>query len=581
MVRLICCVLIGFLALSCSGTGIRENGLREARSGSPEEIEMEEFDAIESLAENPIDPKRATLEMFLSIPGFPSDLASRVIRARSENRTGNRWLAMLTPAERETLYRFDRFVMLPERRPTRVRTRVTHVHVGSPESERLDAFLSVENERWKLRLRDRLTARDHSVSPYVSRMFVSSALNIGVGDFMPDYALGLLFNGSPYYYPFTAGFPLRGNRWIAPVPSWYGEAIRGCAVEGWVDRFRGMLFAGRPRMYDGGAVEFGRCVYGGRGCVAVRHGEVGCTYTCVEHGSSGTVFAVDGRWRSEDVHTAIEVVAAGRGAGAGTGGVSFRGNPIDAGLIAYRIPSGLHGRFGAVPGGRIAGDSWQRGIASFVSGAVRAWSNVRASFERFVTGNASTRRTKEIVRAEVETRWSRATVKLSYKWRLYRDESGIPYPCDNPIAADETEGMHFLFLGRHGAVSRLRLSVRIASQGLEEGYLVSSAARIGLFRHRLRCTIAGSLYRSRSGEPVLYLYEPVLEGSFPWAAVRGSGWRGVVLTDVKWGGLTVSCRVGSGSLRETELGFMVSFNRRLRHDAVRPHQGDRLLRNDE
>ncbi len=579
--RSICCVLIGFLVLSCSGSGIREKGLREAPSGIPEEIEMEEFDAIESLAENPIDPKRATLEMFLSIPGFPSDLASRVIRARGENRTGNRWLAMLTPAERETLYRFDRFVMLPERRPTRVRARVTHVHVGSPESERSDAFLSVDDERCKLRFRERLTARDHSVSPYVSRMFISSALNVGVGDFIPDYALGLLFNGSPYYYPFTSGFPLRGNRWIAPVPSWYGEAIRGCAVEGWVNRFRGMLFAGRPRMYRAGAVEFDRCVYGGRGCVAARGGEVGCTYACVEHGSSGTVFAVDGRWRTGDVHTAIEVVAAGRGTGAGTGGISLRGDPIDAGLVVYRIPFGLHGRFGAVPGGRITGGSWQRGIASFVSGAVLGCSYVRASFERFVTGDASTRQTKEIVRAEVETRLRRASMKLSYKWRLYRDESGIPYPCGDPIMADETEGMHFLFLGRHGAVSRLRLSVRLVSEERGEGYLVSSSARIGLFRNRLRCTVATSRYRSRSGEPFLYLYEPVLEGSFPWKAVRGSGWRGVVLTDVKWGGLTVSCRVSSGSLRETELGFMVSFNRRLRRDTARPHQANRLFQNDE
>jgi hypothetical protein len=559
--RSICCLLIGFLALSCSGTGIREKGLREDHSGIPGETEMEEFEAIENLAENPIDPKRATLEMFLSIPGFPPDLASRVIRARGENSSGTRWLAMLTPAERETLYRFDRFVMLPERRPTRIRTRVTRVHVGSPQSERLDVFLSVENERWKLRCRDRLTTLDHSVSPYISRMFLSSALNIGVGDFMPDYAMGLLFNGSPYYYPFTAGFPLRGNRWIAPVPSWYGEAIRGCAVEGWIDRFRGMLFAGRPRIYRGGSVEFDRCVYGGRGCFAVRHGEVGLTFTCVEHGHSGTTCAVDGRWRTGDMQTAIEVLAVGRGAGAGTGGISFRGDPIGAGLVVYHIPFGLRGRFGAVPGGRIKGDSWQRGIASVVSGSIRAWSNVRASFERFVTGNASARRTKEIVRTEVETRWRWASMKLSYRWRLYRDESGIPYPCDDPITADETEGMHFLFLGRHGAVSRLRLSVRLVSEERGEGYLVSSSARIGLFRHRLRCTFAGSLYRSRSGEPVLYMYEPVLEGSFPWVAVRGNGWRGVVLTDVKWGGLTVSCRVSSGSLRETELGFMVSFKR--------------------
>lgn len=559
--RSIYCMLIGLLALSCSGTGIREKGLREDPSSVPGETEMEEFDAIESLVENPIDPKRVTLEMFLSIPGFPPDLASRIIRAREENRSGTRWLAMLTPAERETLYRFERFVMLPKRRPTRIRTRVTRVHIGSPESERTDAFLSVENERWRLRCRSRLTAWNHSVSPYVSRMFLSSALNVGVGDFMPDYAMGLLFNGSPYYYPFTAGFPLRGNRWIAPVPSWYGESIRGCVVEGWINRFRGMIFGGRPRMYRGSAVEFDRCVYGGRGCVTVRCGEVGFTFTCGEHGSSGNICAVDGRWRTCGVRTAIEVAAVGRGAGAGTGGISFRGDPIDAGLVVYHIPFDLRERFGAVPDGRITGDSWKRGIASVVSGSIHGRSYVRASFERFVTGDASKRRTKEIVRTEVETRWSRASMKLSYRWRLYRDESGIPYPCDDPITADETEGMHFLFLGRCGAISRLRLSVRLVSEERGEGYLVSSTARIGLFRHRLRCTFAGSLYRSRSGEPVLYLYEPMFEGSFPWVSVRGSGWRGAVLTDMRWGGLTVSCRVGSGSRQEAALGFMVSFKR--------------------
>lgn len=560
--RIVCGTLTGLMFLSCAGAGIDDECLGVNDIHRYEETAMENYETVRRLEENPLDPKRATREMLLSIPGFPPRLARRVIRARDRNRSGTRWLKLLTPAEREALYRFERFLILPERRPTRVRARITHDRIGVEGSERTDTFLSMENELWRLRLRGRRGEQGEVLSPYISRMVFSSSSNLCLGDFIPDFAMGLLFNGSPYYYPFSSGFPLRGRRWIVAAPSLYYEALRGCAVEVWRGRLRGMFFGGHPRTYNGRSIDIeGRRIWGGRLHAVAGSCEAGITLRRDELDGAGGFCALDGRWRRGDVHAAVELAAAGRDTGAGTWGVSLRGDRVDVGVVAYRVPFGFGSGFAAVPGGAIGASSWQRGCAAVVSGTVRRRSVVRTSYERYVSGDAAHRREREIVRTQFEARWKPVSLRLSYRWRFSRTDPGIPYPADEPVSSSESEGGHVLFIGRRGATAQVRLSARFTSEERGTGYLVSSLTRFGLLRRRVRCTLACCLYRIVSGEPILYAYEPVLEGSYPWVSVRGNGWRGTMLIEVRWGGLAVSGRALMGAALDAEMGFMLSYRR--------------------
>lgn len=560
--RMVYGAVAGLLLLSCTGTGIDRERFCEGDGQRYQETAMEDYEAVRRLEENPLDLKRATREMLLSIPGFPPRLAKRVIWARDEHRSGTQWFKLLTPAERETLYRFERFLVLPERGPTRIRARIGRNRIGVEGSERTDAFLSVENEMWRLRLRGRGNEQGRALSPYISRMVFSSSLNLCFGDFTPDFAMGLLFNGSPYYYPFSSGFPLRGRRWIVPAPSLYFEALRGCAIEAWRGCLRGMFFGGRPRTYTGRTVEVdSRCVWGGRVRAMVGRGEAGITLRRNEPDGADPLCALDCRWRRGNVRTAVEMVAAGRGAGAGTWGLSLQGYPVDVGVVTYQVPFGFGSRFAAVPGGAIRVSSWQRGCAAVVSGAVRRRSVIRTSYERYVSGDAADRRQTEIIRTEFEARWKPVTLRFSYRWRFQRDDPGIPYPADEPVSSSGSGGGHILFIGRRGAAAQVRVSARFTDEERGRGYLVSSSTRFELLRRHVRCTVAGCLYRAVSGAPILYTYEPVLEGSYPWVSVRGSGWRGIMLIEMRWGGLAVSGRAVTGTTLDAEMGLTLSFRR--------------------
>ncbi|HUV37671.1 MAG TPA: hypothetical protein VMX58_12100 [Patescibacteria group bacterium] len=559
--RMVNAAVAGLLVLSCAGAGIDGENLSEGDGERNQDTAMEEYDAIERLEENPLDLKRATREMLLEIPGFPPRLAARVIGVRNGRSTVTQLLERLTPAERETLYRFRRFLVLPQRRTTRIRARAGLDRVGMDGSERADTYLSVENEVWRVRLRSRSSVQGGALSPYVSRRVLSSSLNLCGGDFVPDFAMGLLFNGAPYFYPFSPGFPFRGRRWIVPAPSWYSEAVRGCAVEARRGCIRGMLFTGRPRTYTGRSIEIDdRSVWGGRVRADVRRGEVGFTCRRGELDACGPLCSVDCRWRAATVQTALELVAAGPGRGAATWGVSLREDRIDAGLVAYRVPYGSGTGFASVPGGAIRASSWQRGCAAVMSGTAYGRSIVRASYERYVSGDAAERRERESIRMELETKWRPASLRVSYRWRLNRDTDGIPYPTGGTVQeASESESGHILFIGRRGAALQVRLSARFISEEGDRGYLLAPSVRFGLLRRHVRCTVAGCVYRSVSGEPVLYTYEPGFEGSYPWISVRGNGWRGTVLIDVRWGHLTVSVRTFTGTTLDTGLGMMVSY----------------------
>lgn len=555
-------MIAGLLCVSCAGGGLDERGLGADGTGRFGETAMEQYEEERRLEENPLDPKRATRDMLLSIPGFPTRLADRIIETRERNPAGTRWITLLTPPEREALYRFARFLVLPTRRPARIRARVGRSRICIDGAARTDAYLSVESDRWRLRARGRSARGAAAVSPYMSRMTASSSVHLCIGDFMPDVAMGLLFNGSPYYYPFSSGFPLRGRRWVVPAPSWYREGVRGCAVEAWRGRVRCMVFGGHARSYDGSVVAVDdRWIWGGRVRAGAGGGSAGITIRRNEGDGGGPICAMDGGWRRGDLRTAAEVVAAGRGAGALTWGASLRSEPVDVGVVTYRVPFAFGSGFAAVPGGAIRASSWQRGYGTVVSGTVRENAVARVSYERYVSGDASRSKRKETIRAQLELRWKPLALRLSYRRRFERRGRGIPYPAGVPAAAERSDSGCILCNLRRGAALRIRVSARYVGEKRGKGYVVSTMTRFGLLGNRLGCTLAGSLCRAVGGDPILYTYEPVLEGSYPWISMRGNSWRGSLLIEMRRGGLILSGRAVTGTRRDGEVSLMLSFRR--------------------
>ena len=197
-----------------------------------------------------------------------------------------------------------------------------------------------------------------------------------------------------------------------------------------------------------------------------------------------------------------------------------------------------------------------------MSGRIWGRSVFRTSYERYVSGEAEESRMRDSARLELEMRRGRETLKLSYRRRLRRSERGIPYPASGTSMADGHQEGQLLLTIRRGAVNRIRLSSRFKAGEGESGYLVAASVRFGFLRRRVRFTAASCLYRALSGEPVQYVYEPVLEGSYPWVRVKGNGSRGTVIVEVRWRDLAVSFRAVTGAAPiGTEFGLMAAYRR--------------------
>ncbi len=93
----------------------------------------------------------------------------------------------------------------------------------------------------------RIEKKDNKIRPvlFIESQVPSRGLQLYTGDFMPDLALGAIFSGYRFSYPFSSGYPLRRQKSITKHTSFYGSSIRGIALRSGTARSTLLVFMGR------------------------------------------------------------------------------------------------------------------------------------------------------------------------------------------------------------------------------------------------------------------------------------------------------------------------------------------------
>ena len=521
-----------------------------------------EFDGVERLKENPVDPAGASIETLLSIPGFPEELAGRIVAEAGERRFARRWIERLTPPERSELYRYRDYLLLPEEHPVRLSCRLTKDGISAQSGGREEGYLSCSAGGWKALWRSRRVAEGNGSAYYLSGSAISGALRFHGGTFAPDFALGLVFGGSYQSYVFSSTYPFHNPRWIAGSSSFYAPAVYGAAGEFWRRNVRGAFVAGRSRTYHSDHFELdGELLYGGRLALRLGGGEFGVSSFAGACPSGAAAYSIDGRWRSGALDLGFELASRGRGEPGVVSALSYRVADTRCALSLHAIPSGMAGRFCAVSGGTLDGKPSHGGAAIVVEREIAARVRVRGAIDRSVRTDGLDGRARHTARAECEKKWRNALVKLSWSWSKDAREDIIPYPGAGSQALDRMTSIGLLSDFRIAGGTNLRITIRGLGKNASTAFLLAPVLSMSLLSGHLRPAASLALYRTFRGKPVYYFYEPTLKGNYPWRVVSGDKERCVFLISYIINGLSVSSKIALEMKRVPEFSFQAAFDR--------------------
>ncbi|MCK4236089.1 MAG: hypothetical protein KAX38_03145, partial [Candidatus Krumholzibacteria bacterium] len=471
---------------------------------------------------------------------------------RGVRSSGTKWLSRLTPPERETLYRYREFLVLPDRPPTRVSMRISEDRIGSSGLERSDAFISILGDRWKVISRARASVYGRPASFYISSEAMSGRFRLHGGDFLPDFSMGLLFCAYVFSYPFTGGYPFRGYRWLVGRTSFYGRSIRGLAGEVWLGRARAIFFTGSPRYYRSGSFHLeGERVCGGRIEFGAVGGEAGFTVSGDPSSAGGRLLGVDARWRIGKMVLGCEVACDGRARIAGTWGMSLRGKVFDAGILLHGCPYRLGNRFGCTAG-RGASAPSRRGIGVVLRRRIPRRIEIRASLERSSSRAGFDLQKRDLKRVEIVKKWKGGSIKLSFRLKNRESFENVPCPGGESMTFSTSKNLNLLYVWRLRRDLRLRTSLGCPWGKDYVGVLLSPSLGVSLFSGRIMVSAACSIFRSLEGKAIFHFYEPSLKGSYPWSTVSGDGCRTVLLVNSSFGAFGLSGRIVADSTRGLE-----------------------------
>ena len=554
--RIICLVMV-LLSFSC-GNLKKEVGPSIPWGRGISDETKEDFDMVEQLKENPLDVNEAGVEDFLSIPGFPSHLATRVIQVRGKRRSGTKWLYELTPPEREMLYAFSDYLILPDRTTLGISGRITADRLGSKGYERNDFFLSLQTEGRKGQVRSRSAPRRRATSMYLATRCFAGYLRVHGGDFLPTFGTGFLFAGYTSSYPFSRRYLFSGTRRVMGRTSFFGAAMRGIALEAWKGRVHTLLFTGYPRNYRDGSIELEKAqVRGARLEVRTGPGRFGASILRDCSSPTSECFSVDGRL---GVGCAILFGEIVYNVTAGTGafwGLSWKRNSLKLGFLMHYAPGGLVTRFGRIPGGSTLS---QRGFTLILQNRIVTGSEIRAAFERSSQSLVFDLRQRETLRLEGLQRWRGWNVKVSYVSRRETRLVGLPFPGDAEPTVRKSMSANILIKRSPRRALSLRLSIRCPHGDTDAGYLISPSLWVSLLSGHVRAVTAYAIYRTMKGMQRFYYYEPSCEGSYPWRMVQGEGERGTLMVKVSLRGITFLCGFSAQSGKGVESCIQTLFD---------------------
>ncbi len=478
--------------------------------------DREEYEVLSRLEEHPLDPMRARSGDLCTIPGFPVRLAERIVEQRAGTGSVSTLIGRLTPPERDELYRYKRYLLLPGRRPVRWESRFTVVEQQGKHERLWDVRTDLRSQRWRVLARSR---PDGVYRFYLSGGVCRGYLRLHAGDFTPDLAWGLVSSSYHTSYPFSSGYCIRRCRWISGTSSFYGPSIRGGALEAWIGRMRLLLFLGNECGYYNGRLFMRDEQLSGLRCEAVfKEVTAGVSVCTGPRLPEGRVVSLDFGLDPGRVEMQCEFALFGKSSVEGVFALRVRGLGNDLRLMfrgnglnrASRFGRLFHGRAGPKRGFSVVGRRRLRGRMDFLS-----------AFEHWSSWNGRRSISGDLIRIELRRRGKVSETKLSYGWRRDSVSGLMPFPPQDDTDVDIARSANLLQSFRLNRSARLRISFRMPIEK-ERGILVAPSI---LLDRPIKAALSYAWHHSYSGTPIFYLYEPTVRGFYPWRSLRGDGWR--------------------------------------------------------
>ncbi len=529
MVKRIAPAWIALAIVSCGGarfvsdraSGFDRPGLEDISPLDDRELTTDDFDRIERLKDNPIDPGEEPLEALLGIPGFPEELGQRIVEATKGTHLGRSWVDRLTPPEKEELYRYREYIVLPRIRPVRFDGRFTEDRLVS--GGRKEGRISLSVYGLEALWRGRFSKEANGAAFYVSAKALSGSVRVHAGSFAPDFAMGLIFSGSSPSYLFSNNYPFHRARWIAGTVSSYGPAVHGGTVELWYRRARAVVILGRLREFRSTHFETGKeSIVGGRFAVRMADGEIGFSGFGGVTESQRALFSLDGSWHSNALRFGFELGLTGQREPGCLWGFSYGDGRTRAGFLLHSVPGEVAGKFGSVNGRTLGARSHNTGATMVVEREVFSRFHARIAFERYARTSGFEDEDRNVLKVEGEKKWKKVLLRLSWSSAVGRRKKNIPYPAESLAAFKETSSLGLVSTLRISKDRTFKISIRMPHEDDGLGLLFSSALSSSFFSEHLEASVCGMSYRIYEGRPVCYFYEPSLRGTYPWRAVSGN-----------------------------------------------------------
>jgi hypothetical protein len=505
--------------------------------------ERDEYELLARLEEQPLDPRKARISDFCMIPGFSVDLAERLVELRTASGSLREIVSRLTPPERDVLYRFEPYLLLPGRKGWRRETRITLMGIGHGQEQSWDLRADLRSDRCRILAR---AQPDDVYRFYLSNSCCRGYLRLHAGDFTPDLAWGLVSSSYHSSYPFSGGYYIRRSRWIAGTSSFYGPSLRGGAVEAWTAFVRLLFFRGDECSYYSGRFSSdGEPLTGFRCEARSRSASLGFSVCSGERLPERRAIAADFALEEGAVEMQCELALFGDDAFAGIFALAAHGAEQDIRLIfmgnglisASRYGRSFHGRSGP-----------KRGLSVAVKRRIGHRIELLSVFERWSSWNGKRSERGDLIRLELRRRSRVSETKLSYSLRRDTDHELMPYPPGRDEEINASSSASLLQSFRLNRSTRLRISVRVP---IAEDHGVMVAPSI-LLDHPIKVSISYARHRSVRGGPTFYLYEPTVRGFYPWHALRKNGWRISALCEVSIGMVRLACGYMADSRKERE-----------------------------
>ena len=479
------------------------------------ELSPEQHRILMEYEDHRLNPVDNWMEEFLNIPGFPPELAARIVRMEKSH--GDSWFEHLKPRERRILTRYSRWIELPSAGDRfGADTRFSVRHRGSARRERF--YISIRAGGCSGLYRSEISEARKIGAAMVKASLAGDAVSFYGGDFCPDIPLGLLSSSSSFSYQYSSSYPMRNYRFIGAGTGFYGSSIRGAAVQLKGSFFRTACFAGSVRKYD------------------FTHGEekTAGAVLGLSHGSwryGGALLEIDEfilrgihfRYRPDELlDIGMEAAFSKGGDSAWSAALKYSRKGFRAGFILYSVESGFRSRMGRIPGSGTAVNGQKRGMG--FTARKRLW---RGFYAALCSGGMIRRKSfsserKVSAGVRLDARRKGSSLVLEWKYSSSRRKDDVPYPPVQPETEDIKGQIKSIINLRLWKKLRLRTSCRYV-YGTDCGVMIFPSSQLSIFNGSLQADLGAAFYRSIRGRPLFHAYIPSARGSYPWKYLSGSG----------------------------------------------------------